>query len=49
MAAEAVEGGSFEHFAVVRVGYGNHKAGPLLEGFAVEIHGAVFGDDPVGV
>ena len=49
MRSEALESSPFERFSVVRMGDGDEQAGPFLQGFAVQVHGAVFGDDPLDV
>ena len=47
--AEALEGFAVEHFTVVGMGDADEELGPLLQGLAVEVDGAVLGDDPVRV
>ena len=49
MGTEPFEGGSVQLFSVVRMGDGDQQAGALLQGLAVQVHGALFGDDPLHV
>ena len=42
-------GGAGKRFAILRVGDGDEQAGAFLEGFAVEVHGAVFGHHPLDI
>ena len=49
MRSEPLECGAVQGFAVVGMGDGDEEPGTFLEGFAIEVHGAVLGDDPLHI
>ena len=49
MRAEALECLPIQHLPVVRVCYAYEEFCTLLQGPAVEVHGAILGDDPMRV
>lgn len=49
MWTEALECGTVQGLPVFRMGNGNQQPGSLLKTLAVQVHGAIFGYNPVSI